>query len=89
MNTTHPRATTIVWGAILLVVAALAVAATTVGFDFAGPATFLWLVVGIGGVIILAAITAGVIHAVRGSAHSAVDSPAAADAPEPEHQPVD
>jgi hypothetical protein len=60
-----PRVGTIVWGAILLVIAAASIVASNLGLGELTPARALWTVVGLGGVLIIAAIVAVVVRAAR------------------------
>jgi hypothetical protein len=64
----RPRATTIVWGVILLLAAALAMATTLFGMSLGGNVA-LWLIVGFGGLLVLAGITGAIVQAVLRSLH--------------------
>lgn len=94
------RPTTIVWGSLLLVVAAIAIFGTTGGFDFTGPSTVLWLVVGGGGILIVGALVGGIANAVRRRQPATSATVASGRAPESgqdataeffaaDHQPID
>lgn len=56
MNTWRPRFGTIVWGIILLVIAAIAFTSSRLGLSFATPTGIVWTVVGIGALVIVAGI---------------------------------
>ena len=60
-----PRVGTIVWGSILLVVAAITVFASQVDFGEATPAAIVWSIVAFGGVLVLAGIVTAVVRAAR------------------------
>ncbi|GAB3605224.1 hypothetical protein GCM10027413_06330 [Conyzicola nivalis] len=60
-----PRIGTIVWGGILLVVAAIAIFASQVDFGDATPAAIVWSVVGFGAVLVVAGIIAAIVRAAR------------------------
>lgn len=58
------RGTAIAWGIILLVVAAIAWFASTVGFASVTPAIVAWNLVAIGGLLVVIAIIAAIVRAV-------------------------
>jgi len=58
------RGTAIAWGIILLVVAAIAWFASTVGFASLTPALVAWNLIGIGGLLVIVAIAAAIVRAV-------------------------
>lgn len=61
----HPmRGTAIAWGIILLVVAAIAWFASTVGFASLTPAIVAWNIVAIGGLLVIIAIIAAIVRSV-------------------------
>jgi hypothetical protein len=66
-NTTHnrPFVGTIVWGVILLVVAGIAYLASVGDLRELSPSVIAWGVVGIGGLLVLAALVGVVARAVR------------------------
>ena len=59
----HVRVGTIVWGALVVAVAILAVLLFLLGP--LGPAAVLWTIVGFGSILVLGAIAAGVVRAVQ------------------------
>jgi hypothetical protein len=61
----HPRLGTIVWGCILLIVGSIAIFASRVDFSDATPAVIVWSVIGFGAALVLAAIVAAIVRAVR------------------------
>lgn len=67
-----PRVGTIVWGSILLVVAAVAIIASQVDFGDITPTVIVWSVVGFGAVLVVAGIVTAIVRAVAGRAD---DSP--------------
>ena len=68
-----PRAGTIVWGSILLVVGFLAIFASQVDFGEVTPAVIVWTVIGFGAALVLAAIVTAIVKAASRSS----DGPAA------------
>ena len=60
-----PRIGTIVWGSILLVVAAVAIAASQLDFGDVTPAVVVWSVVGFGAVLVVAGIATAIVRAAR------------------------
>jgi len=58
------RGTAIAWGVILLVIAAVAWFASTVGFASLTPVAVAWNVVAIGGLLVIIAIIAAIVRAV-------------------------
>lgn len=58
------RGTAIAWGIILLVVAAVAWFASTVGFAGLSPALVAWNLIAIGGLLVVIAIVAAIVRAV-------------------------
>lgn len=68
-----PRAGTIVWGSILLVVGFLAIFASQVDFGEVTPAVIVWTVIGFGSALVLAAIVTAIVKAAARSS----DGPAA------------
>jgi len=58
------RGTAIAWGIILLVVAAIAWFASTVGFASLTPALVAWNLIAIGGLLVVIAIVAAIVRAV-------------------------
>ena len=58
------RGTAIAWGIILLVVAAVAWFASTVGFASLTPVVIAWNVIAIGGMLVIIAIVAAIVRAV-------------------------
>ncbi|WP_411699359.1 hypothetical protein [Conyzicola sp.] len=60
-----PRIGTIVWGSILLIVAAIAIFASQVDFGDATPAAIVWSVVGFGAVLVVAGIVTAIVRAAR------------------------
>jgi hypothetical protein len=58
-----PRAGTIVWGSILLVVGFLAIFASQVDFGEVTPAVVVWTVIGFGSALVLAAIVTAIVKA--------------------------
>jgi hypothetical protein len=74
-NAIHPRRVrvgTIVWGALVVAIAIFAI--LILWFGPLGPAAILWTIVGFGSVLVLGAIAAGVVRAVR--ANRATSDPA-------------
>jgi hypothetical protein len=74
-NPIHPRRVrvgTIVWGALVVAIAIFAI--LILWFGPLGPAAILWTIVGFGSVLVLGAIAAGVVRAVR--TNSAASDPA-------------
>ena len=65
-----PRVGTIVWGSILLVVAAVAIAASQLDFGDVTPAVVVWSVVGFGAVLVVAGIATAIVRAARNRAAS-------------------
>ena len=63
----RPRATTIVWGAILLVVAAVALVASRIEPDLFTPAFAIWTVVGLGALLVVGGIVGAIARAVSRS----------------------
>jgi hypothetical protein len=61
----HPRFGTIVWGCILLIVGGIAIFASRVDVSEATPAVIVWSVIGFGAALVLAAIVAAIVRAVR------------------------
>jgi NADH:ubiquinone oxidoreductase subunit 6 (subunit J) len=59
------RATTIVWGVILLIAALLGLATLVFGVGLNG-AALVWVVVGLGAVLVLAGIAGAVVRSLRG-----------------------
>jgi hypothetical protein len=57
------RVGTIVWGAILVAVAIFAI--LVLFFGPLGPGAILWTVIGFGSILVLGAIAAGIVRAVR------------------------
>jgi hypothetical protein len=62
-----PRIGTIVWGSILLVVAAITIFASQVDFGDATPAAIVWSVVAFGAVLVVAGIITAIVRAARKS----------------------
>jgi len=60
-----PRIGTIVWGSILLVVAAVTVFASRVDVGEATPEAVVWSIVAFGAVLVLAGIATAVVRAAR------------------------
>lgn len=58
-----PRIGTIVWGCILLVVAAIAIAASQVDFGDLAPTVVVWSIIGFGGVLVVAGIVTAIVRA--------------------------
>ena len=58
-----PRIGTIVWGCILLVVAAIAIAASQVDFGDLTPTVIVWSVIGFGGILVVAGIVTAIVRA--------------------------
>ena len=61
-----PRVGTIVWGSILLVVAAITIFASQLDLGRATPEAIVWSIVAFGGVLVLAGIVIAVVRAARG-----------------------
>jgi hypothetical protein len=59
------RVGTIVWGAILLVVAAFGFLSATLGIGASSPAELLWTIVGFGAVLVVAAVIIAIVRAAR------------------------
>lgn len=78
---TPARAGTIVWGVILIVIAVYAVLATTLGFGPASPSAVVWIVVGLGALLIVVALVVAIVRAARRD-RSVEQHPI-------EHQPID
>jgi hypothetical protein len=62
------RIGTIVWGCILLVVAAVAIIASQADLSDATPAAIVWGVIALGGALVVAAIVVAIVRAARASA---------------------
>jgi len=60
-----PRVGTIVWGSILLVVAAVTIVASRVDVGQATPEAVVWSVVAFGAVLVLAGIATAIVRAAR------------------------
>jgi len=58
-----PRIGTIVWGCILLVVAAIAIAASQVDFGDLTPTVIVWSIIGFGGILVVAGIVTAIVRA--------------------------
>ncbi|GAB2453678.1 fatty acid desaturase [Conyzicola lurida] len=58
-----PRIGTIVWGSILLVVAAIAIFAAQVDLGELTPTVIVWSVVGFGAVLVIVGLVAGIVRA--------------------------
>ena len=80
-HSTPARAGTIVWGTILIVVAVYSVLATTLGFGPASPSAVVWIVVGLGALLIVVALVVAIVRAARRD-RSVEQQPI-------EHQPID
>ncbi|WP_165067840.1 BCD family MFS transporter [Marisediminicola senii] len=61
----RPRATTIVWGIILLIVAALAFTVSTIDPEFITAEVTVWAVVGFGALLVVAGAIGAVVRAAR------------------------
>jgi hypothetical protein len=59
------RIGTIVWGCILLVVAAIAIIAAQADLSDATPAAVVWGVIALGGALVVAAIVVAIVRAAR------------------------
>ena len=59
----RPRASTIVWGAILLIVAAVALVASRIDTSVFTPAFVIWTVVGVGALLVLGGIVGAIARA--------------------------
>jgi len=60
-----PRAGTIVWGSILLVVAVVTIVASQLDLGGATPEAVVWSVVAFGAVLVLAGIVTAIVRATR------------------------
>lgn len=58
-----PRVGTIVWGSILLVVAAVAILASRIDFGDVAPTVIVWSVIGFGGVLVVAGVVTAIVRA--------------------------
>lgn len=65
MNTWRPRFGTILWGIILLVIATIAFTTSRLELSFATPTGIVWLVVGIGALVIIAGLIGGATQLAR------------------------
>jgi hypothetical protein len=63
-----PRVGTILWGFILLIVGTIAVLASRLDLGDFGPEVFVWSIVGLGAILVVAAIIAAVARAARNRA---------------------
>ncbi|MDQ1570967.1 MAG: hypothetical protein QOF79_1641 [Actinomycetota bacterium] len=64
-HSTPARAGTIVWGTILIVVAVYSVLTTTLGFSATTPSAVVWIVVGLGALLIVVALVVAIVRAAR------------------------
>jgi len=58
-----PRIGTIVWGCILLVVAAVAIAASQTDFGDLAPSVIVWSIIGFGGLLVVAGVVTAIVRA--------------------------
>jgi hypothetical protein len=61
----RPRVGTIVWGALLLLVAAITIGASQLDLGEATPEAIVWGVVAVGGLLVLGGIATAIVRAAR------------------------
>ncbi len=83
------RTGTIVWGSILLLVAALAYGTTLIDPSAYSPAFVAWSIVGFGGLLVITGLVGALLRAANGRARSASPIPVDRDAETPRGTPLD
>lgn len=91
MTNTPPRfrAGTVIWGAVLLAVAAITFSASVVNLGEFRSEWIIWILVGLGAILVIAALVSLLVRAISTGSTRAAGSPREATAEKTEHQPVD